>query len=57
VDELLHSRIEQLKKIEERLDAIDKSLAMGQSVITAVRFLIFDLRDMIAAAEREHAEF
>ena len=57
MDELLHSRVEQLKKIEERLDAIDKSLAMGQSVITAVRFLIFDLRDVIAAAEREHAEF
>ena len=57
-DELLHARVEQLRRIEETLDAIDKALAAGKpGVASAVRQLLFDLRDMIAKAEREHAEF
>lgn len=57
MDELLHSRVEQLKVIEERLDRIDNQLAAGTLSQNAVRLLIFEVRDMIAAAEREHAEF
>lgn len=56
MDELLHSRVEQLKRIEERLDEIAKKLP-HQSVMLDIYQLRCDLRDMIAAAEREHAEF
>ena len=55
-DELLHARVEQLRRIEERLDDIAKKLP-HQSVMLDLYQLRCDLRDMIAAAERDHAEF
>ena len=57
MDELLHARVEQLKRIEERLDDIATGLAHGRRIARDLRQLIHDLRDMIATAEREHAEF
>lgn len=64
MDELLYARVTQLKQIEERLDAILNYLSDGgwclpRTLEAEKRFraLHFDLRDMIAAAEREHAEF
>lgn len=57
MDELLHSRVEQLKVIEERLDRIQKSLEIKSGPMLAVLALQLDVRDMVAAAEREHANF
>ena len=56
MDELLYSRVKQLKEIEDRLYDLAKKLP-HQSVMLDLYQLRCDLRDMIAAAEREHAEF
>lgn len=57
MDELLHARVEQLRTIYERVEDIGKGLAHGRRVARDIQTLLADLRDMIAVAEREHAEF
>jgi hypothetical protein len=56
MDELLYSRVKQLKEIEDRLDAIQRKSKVG-SVTDDVCQLRFDVIDMIAVAEQEHADF
>lgn len=56
-DELLHSRVEQLKQIEERLDALRLVHPSDSFTGKTLRQLLHDLRDMIAKAEAEHANF
>jgi hypothetical protein len=62
VDELLYERVKQLKDIEERLERIIltdwpdpavRAHAMQQQMIQLRR----DVLDMVAEAERQHAEF
>lgn len=57
MDELLQSRIAQLKAIEDRLDATAKKLAAGKRIETELAEILVDIRFAIAKAEREHAEF
>lgn len=57
MDELLHSRVEQLREILERVQDIRRVTLLGTPAFTEVNSLIHDLHDMIAAAEREHAKF
>ena len=54
-DELLHSRVEQLKQIEERLDALRIVHPSDSITGKTLRQLVFDVRDMNAKAEAEHA--
>lgn len=56
-DELLHSRVEQLKQIEERLDALRIVHPSDSFTGKTLRQLVFDVQDMIAKAEAEHANF
>lgn len=58
-DELLHSRVKQLNRIEERLEAVLKLLdvQLNFTAKAATIDLRRDVQDMIAVAEAEHANF
>lgn len=58
MDELLHSRVEQLKVIDDLLERLEKAVVAGKVVSRAeLQVLRYRVQDMITAAEREHAEF
>lgn len=57
MDELLYSRIKQLKTVDEE---VERSLATSRSeadLRRALGLLRYQLADMIRAAEAEHAAF
>jgi len=59
MDELLESRVEQLKQID---DGLERMIARGHDndvfqLLKQLSSLRGDIKDMIAEAERQHAEF
>lgn len=58
-DELLYSRVTQLREIEDHLDRIERMLRVGSVEMARVKVhqLRSDVLLAIQQAEREHAEF
>jgi hypothetical protein len=58
-DELLHSRVTQLREIEDHLERIERMLRVGSVEMSRVKVqqLRADVLLAIQQAEREHAEF
>jgi predicted nucleic acid-binding OB-fold protein len=57
VDELLDSRVKQLKEIDDRLHRIQKRISSSDFPWGAIESLRYDIADMIRVAEEEYAAF
>lgn len=57
MDELLFSRVKQLREIDERLERIERKVYDGKFPHADVVQLRRDVQDMISTAEAEHEAF